>query len=456
MRAVRPWLAAAALAIAFCMLCAGPAAARQKWSTRVFAHIPSPGYPALSLVAPDRTIYLGTFTNAAGTDTGPSKVFAYGPGGKLRRTYTITGQTAGAAHGVQVAAIDARGLLYLLDQNPARVLTLNPKTGVQRTYSTFKDVPPCTSATQPNGDCSDTVLDNPPEPDYAAWGPDRTLYVTDYQQGLIWRVPPGGGAAHVWFTDPQLDGSDFGPAGIVLLPDHRTLMFDTSAGGVTTPGDPTTGKLYTIPIEQNGAPGTLTKVWESGPKQAPDGFALTRSGHVFLALVGPQTNQLVELTEGGQELSRFPLDTSGSNGSPVPFDEPSSVQFDGSRMLVTNDAYFSGDASHFVVFDVWAGEPGAPVFVPGLRPRYRLTVHPRRVRVGTRRLHFHATRDGQPLAHAFVRFGSHIVRTGRHGNAVIVADLDTARRLRARLMSGAGRHARRLARVAIVVVEASG
>ena len=447
----RRWLVAA-LALSTCLACAAPAAARQKWNTRVFARVSDPGYPALSLVAPDRTVYVGTFTNAQGSDTGPSKVFAYRPNGKLRRTYTIKGQTAGAAHGVQVAAIDAHGILYLLDQNPSRVLTLNPRTGAQATYATFRDVPPCMSSLQ-STDCSDTVMDNPPEPDYAAWGRDRSMYVTDYQQALIWRVPPGGGKPQVWFTDPQIDGSLFGPAGIVLLPDHRTLMFDTSAGGVTTPGDPTTGQLYKLPIKPNGKPGVLRQIWESGPKEGPDGFAVARSGHVYLALVGPQTNQIVELSQTGKELGRFPADTSGDNGSPVPFDEPSSVQFDGSRMIVTNDAFFSGDASHFVVFDVWAGEPGPPVFVPGLKPRvrYRLTVHPSSVGPGTHTFHFHATRNGKALRGAVVRFAGQSSKTDKHGNAAIVANLTHTGRRRARLTRGHRRHPRTLATASVRV-----
>src|SRR5438067_13770837 len=118
-----------AAGVAVALALAPTAGARNRFDTRVLAHVGSPGYPALSLVAPDRTVYVGTFTNAAGTDTGPSKVFAYRPHGKLKRTYVIKGQTPGAAHGVQVAAIDARGRLYLLDQNPARVLILNPRTG---------------------------------------------------------------------------------------------------------------------------------------------------------------------------------------------------------------------------------------------------------------------------------------------------------------------------------------
>src|SRR5207237_35581 len=204
---------------------------------------------------------------------GPSKVFAYSPDGRLLRTYVIKGQNPNGNNGVQVAAMDARGLLYLLDQSPPRVLTLDPRTGAQSTYATFKDVPPCPPPGIGN-ECSATVMDNPPEPDYAAWGPTGELYVTDYQQGLVWRVPPAGGLAR----DP--------------------------------------------------------------------------AGNAYRARGGPQSNQLVEISPTGQEIARVTHDGSGGPND-VPFDEPSSVQFDGERMIVTNDAYFSGDASHFVLFDVF-------------------------------------------------------------------------------------------------------
>ena len=446
-----PAAAVVAAGVAIALALAPSAGARNRFDTRVLAHVGDPGYPALSLVAPDRTIYVGTFTNAAGTDTGPSKVFAYSPKGKLLRTYVIKGQKPGSAHGVQVAAIDRLGRLYLLDQNPSRVLRLNPRTGAQSTYATFRDVQPCVPGMEP-ADCSDTVMDNPPEPDYAAWGTDRAMYVTDYTQGLIWRVPPRGGTAHVWFTDPRLDGSLFGPAGIVLMPDRRTLMLDTSAGGVTSP-DSTTGELYTLPILPNARPGTLTKLWESGPTEGPDGFALARSGNVYLALVGPNTNQLVVISPTGTELARFPTDKSGNNGSSVPFDEPSSVQFDGRRMIVTNDAFFSGDKSHFVIFDVWAGEPGAPVFFPGQKASsggYTLTVRPRTAIAGIdRTFRFHAARGSSALGGAVITFAGRTIRTGPHGNASLTLDFDHAGRKVAKLSLAKG--AQTLARAYVQV-----
>jgi sugar lactone lactonase YvrE len=430
---------ALALVALLVLVLAPPADARKRFDTKVLAHVGSPGYPALSLVAPDRKIYVGTFENPSGTDSRPSKVFAYSPTGKLLRTYVVTGQTPGAAHGVQVAAIDRHGLLYLLDQDPPRVVTLDPRTGKQATYATFRDVQPCVPGMTP-ADCGDTVMDNPPEPDYAAWGTDGGMYVTDYTQGLIWRVPADGGTAHVWFTDPRLDGSLFGPAGLVMMPDRRTLMLSTSAGGATSP-DATTGELYKLPILPNGRPGALKKLWESGPTEAPDGFALARSGNVYMALVGPDVNQLVVISPTGKELTRFPKDNSGDNGSSVPFDEPSSVQFDGQRLIVTNLAFISGDESHFVIFDVFAGEPGAPVFIPGLkRPRYMLSVDRKVVTAGVKRtFHFHARFGKQKLSGALVTFAGKRVRTGRRGHAAITARFGEPGVRRATLSVGAGK-----------------
>jgi hypothetical protein len=440
-------ISVAALVAAFLVAATPPAqAARSKFDIRVLAHVPPPGYPALSLVAPDRTIYVGTFTDAAGNNTAPSKVFAFLPGGQLKREYVIQGQTPGEVHGVQVAAIDAKGGLYLLDQHPARVLRLDPATGKQTTYGTFADVPPCLPGASSN--CSATTTDNEPEPDYAAWGTDGSLYVTDYTQGLIWRLPSGGGPAKIWLTDPALDGSMFGVAGIVLMPDHKTLMVSTSAGPVIGAGDPTTGKLYTVPIKPDGSPGPLHKLWESGPREGPDGFAVAASGNIYLSLVGPGANQIVEISPSGQEIARAP-DPAANSGMEVPFDSPSSVQFDGNRMIVTNDAFFSGDQSHMVIFDVWAGEPGEPVYVPGVtqpspgvlgsKKLYSLSVSPRSVPPGERRRYrFRAVvkdkAGKRPLARGIVKFGGHRARTDARGVGFVRVTLHRRGRHLARLL----------------------
>ena len=417
---------------------AAPAGAqgRARFDTRVLAHIPSPGFGALSLIAPDRTIYVGSFENPAG-DSLPSKVFAFSPDGTLKRTYPITGQDLSQPHGVQVAAIDANGLLYLMDESPPRVLTLDPQTGRQSVYATFHDLPNCSTAA-PQSECSQTLEDNAPEPDYAAWAPDGSMYVTDYQEATIWRVPPGGGTAHVWFTDPRLDGTMFGPAGIVLLPDQHTLMFDTAASAPSTGSDFADGKLFELPIDADGHPGVLRQLWESKSTEAPDGFAVARSGNVYIALVGPNANQIVEVSPDGSEIARFP-DAASNAAMPVPYDEPSSVQFDGERMIVTNLSYFAGNSAHQVLFDVWAGEPGQPVYVPPaavtpgptagagaaagrVLPHIHVSVRPRRLRAGERvrlRVHAWAARGRRIvwLSGVRVTVAGQTHRTGRRGRA---------------------------------------
>jgi hypothetical protein len=432
---------AAAIAVALISLgsLATSAAAdppRAQFDTRVLAQIPPPGFAALSLVAPDGTIYAGSFENPAG-DSVPSRVFRFAPDGALERSYTIAGQDLAAPHGVQVAAIDATGVLYLMDQSPARVLTLDPRTGRQQVYATFRDVPTC--STPAGADCSQTLLDNAPEPDYAAWGPDGSLYVTDYLQGLIWRVPPGGGAAQVWFSDPRFDGVQFDAAGIVLEPDHRTLLVDTAASAPSTGADFADGKLYELPIGADGKPGQLRQLWESGLAQAPDGFAVAQSGNIYMALVGPGANEIVEISPTGQQLAVAPAGPLANQMLPVPYDEPSSVQFDGNRLIVTNLSYLAGNASHQVLFDVWAGEPGLSIYHPpapvapasaagsgarAARPVLQVTIAPHAARAGARvRFRFRVTAGrgstGLPVSGATIRFAGRSTRTHRDGRATL-------------------------------------
>jgi hypothetical protein len=204
-----------------------------------------------------------------------------------------------------------------------------------------------------------------------------------------------------------------------------------------------------VPIEANGKPGALKKIWESGPREGPDGFALAASGNVYMALVGPGANQLVLIDPNGKELARAPADPTANQQMEVPFDSPSSLQFDGRRLIVTNDAYFSGDTSHMVLFDVFAGEPGEPVFVPGAtqpsphvvrsKKRYSLSARPRRVKSGSRhRFRFRATvKDAagkRPLPRATVIFAHHRARTDARGVAFIRARLNNRGRRLARLL----------------------
>jgi sugar lactone lactonase YvrE len=430
-RALRQIVCSIALLALTLMFAAG---AEARLATRVFARVPAPGFPAAAIVGPGDLVYAGTFKSfSAPSDTGPSKVFAYSPAGRLVRTYTVTGQTPGVADAVQVSNVDRAGNLLLLDQDPARVVKLDPRTGRQSTWATF--------AAQPGG--------NPPEPDFSAWGPDGSLYVTDYAQALVWRIPPAGGRAQVWLSDPRLNGVVVGPAGIELMADGHTLMLDTGGGGT----DPSTGKLYTVPILAGNRPGDLRQLWESAPLEAPDGFAIARSGNVYISLVGPSGNAVEEISPGGAELARITAPASAGDGTTIPFDAPGSVAFDGNELLVANQASIVVNPAHWAILGIDAGEPGLPLSLPPPAPvpRYALTVSPRYVPFGaTVTLHFRAVRvtagHRAPVTRAVVTLAGHRTRTGASGRATLRLHLRRRAVLRARLLVG-----RRAVAQAIVV-----
>jgi sugar lactone lactonase YvrE len=352
------------------------AADRPRWDAKTLAIVPPPGFPARAYVAPNGRIYEGTYDNPAG-DTVPSRVFEYLADGTLMRSWTIRGQDLAQAHGVQVATSDAQGRLVLLDKAPARVVLLDPRTGAQTTYATFTDLPTCGSPP-----CSPALRDETPMADYGAWGPDGSLYVTDYQQAVIWRVPPGGGAAQVWLADHRLDGDMFGTAGIALAADHRTLVISQGSSAGLMAGNPATGRIYTVAIGDDGKPGDLRQLWESGPAEAPDGIAIAKSGRIYVALVSPIANQLVAVGPDGEEIDR----------SPATFDAPSSVAFLDNSLIVADQSYVNGDPSHMRILDVAVGEPGIPELIPGAKAQTKKAAkkkrkHHRKHRHKRRRAH---------------------------------------------------------------------
>ncbi len=316
------------------------AGARERWATDVFSLVPRPGFPAHAYVHPNGRVYEGTYDNPSG-DSVPSKVFEWSPGGTLLRSWTMHGQDLSKPHGVQTAGADAGGRLVLLDKSPPRVVVMNLRTGRTATYS---EIP------------------QPATPNYAAWGPDGSLYVSDYEHAVLWRVPPRGGDAVPWLRDARLDGGPFGGTGLVLAADRKTLLLGMMGEAGAAAGNPSTPRIWAIPIGDDGRPGPMRQLWEGRPLDAIDGFALARSGTIYGALLVP--NQIIRIGADGKELERFPSGPGGANGSTIPFDAPSSVEFLGTRLLVANQSYFTGDATHQAILDVEAGEPGLEPYIP--------------------------------------------------------------------------------------------
>ena len=333
------------------VLVLAPAASAARGDIQLLANVPSPGFPASAYPHPNGHIYVGTYVNPAGSSQ-RSRVLEYTAGGQLLRSWTVPGQNLNEDHGIQVTTSDAKGRLVLLDRNPSRALLLNTNTGDFTTYATFDDLKPCATSAAP---CSQTTSDQPAMANYGAWGPDGSLYVSDYLQGVIWRVPPGGGKAAVWLTDARLDGNQFGTTCIRLMPDHKTLLIGQNThGGGLGGAAPTNGNLYKLPINPDGSPGELQDFWDSQPVDLPDGFGLSKAGNVYVALSG--ANQIAEIGPDGKEIQRF--------SSPL-WDTPSSAKFLGTKVIIPSQSYVTGDTTKQNITSLETGEEGEPEFIYG-------------------------------------------------------------------------------------------
>lgn len=341
------------------------AEAREPLDIDLFARVPAPGAPEGIAIHSDGRVFVGTSPKEGGPlgRRRPSKVFAYSRRGELRRQYVIEGQDLDDPfYGLVGMAFDGRDRLYAADAAPPRIVRLNPRTGAQRTYASFRDVPPCFLARR-SKNCSDTVLDMEPFPDYPVFAPDGTMYVTDLTQALIWRIPAGGGRPSVWFTENGFE-SLFGPNGIQFMADGRTLLFALSTESSPLADPRRTAGLYRIRARADGSAGRPRQFWESGIADVPDGFAISRSGYVYVALSGTTGNAVAVVSPRGKEVARAPASELENQRMEVPFDQPASVAFLGKRALVTNHALFSRNPDHYAVLDLFAGERGLPLYRP--------------------------------------------------------------------------------------------
>ncbi|HKG36182.1 MAG TPA: hypothetical protein VKA89_07090 [Solirubrobacterales bacterium] len=356
----------ALLALTASLAATAGAGGRERLDIKVFARVPEPGQPEPIAIGPDRRIYVGTNQLLHGDRDAPSKVLAYSRRGRIVRTYVIKGQPLDSEHGIQGLAFDGRGRLYALDRSDdPRVLVINTKTGRQRTYARFRDVPPC----PPLGtgrDCSATVSDRAAEPDYAAFGPGGALYVSDIEQALVWRVPRGGGRPSVWLTDSRFE-SPFGPNGLQFRAGGRRLLLAVT-GTRPDGAEAGAGAIFQIPlVGRRGRAGEPRAIWTSRPFDGPDGFAIARSGRIYLALAG--ASQIALLSADGKEIDRAPATPAENQQQEIPVDSPGSVAFFGRRALVTNHSALAGNPDSWAILDVWAGERELPLNKPVVRPR---------------------------------------------------------------------------------------
>ena len=132
----------------------------------------------------------------------------------------------------------------------------------------------------------------------------------------------------------------------------------------------------------------MRQLWESRPTDLPDGFGVARSGRLYVPLAGRRTRSPWWRPTAPSSSASRARPASGDNGSPVPFDTPSSARFLGTRLIVANQS-FTGNRDNQALLDVETGEPGLRELIPGrdsTRPRLSgVSLSRKRVRAGAHR-----------------------------------------------------------------------
>lgn len=343
------------LTLAASLAAAGPAAAAvdppslDVGAVRLFAKIPDPGQPEGVAVDPrDGSVWTGS---NRGYRTGV--LWHYAADGTLLRTYQLEGQGP-AKHGINGIAVDGDGLVYALDYAGARAVRLDPASGRQKVYATFRNLPLCTPLRRRS--CEPSLTDTPAWPNWPTFDAEGNLYVSDLNQATIWKVPRGGGAAQIWHQSRDyasvyaVNGMQFDADGALVFMNSLSFL----------PGSLGRGVVYRLQIRPDGSAGQRTRIGLTG---IGDGLAIGASGRIYLPLSEPLANYVQVIDPNGRTLRRLPS-ADVQRSLKIPFEAPASVAFRGTNLLVTNHALYSLDRRKFAVLEMGAGEPGLPLHYP--------------------------------------------------------------------------------------------
>jgi sugar lactone lactonase YvrE len=320
---------------------AGTAHAQPTGTSSVFASVPSPGFPEGIAVRGNRVYVAGPAT--FGLNVQPV-VWAYDLKTKqlvAQHPVTIFNPYAGQ-RGLSCIAFGPDGKLYAIEPFVGVVrMDLNAANS-QEVYAPFP-APPATGAL----------------PNDLAFDGAGNLYVTDSFQGLIYRIPAGGGAPVVWFQDPRLLGNPSLPFGVngIRIDKKTSTMFVT----VTVRAD-FSGAVLRLPLVDAPTAADLSEFHVFSPATGlpgPDGIALAKNGRLYVALAG--SNQVAVLGPDGTEIGRFSGPAQSPGGATLAWANPANIAFNDTAgtVLVTNHASLVPyDPSLFAVFSVKVDDKG--------------------------------------------------------------------------------------------------
>jgi streptogramin lyase len=276
--------------------------------TTVFARVPYPGQP-WGIVVDGDTVWTtsGAFMEleveewpvwAYDLDTGREKT---DDSMRIRRRGPAFMALAGMAQ-------DAQGRLYAVDMNGRILRTTDARLPAGgRLWEVYATIP-----NHGHGTTHHTPWPAGTMPTDIAFDAAGNAYIADLNFAGIWRVPPGGGEAKLWFLDPRLQGYPDGVASLRLGPTGRDLFFTHCASGHAQSAGH--GVIYRLPTDQPTAE-QLTEVHRVTGAWCPFGLAFGASGKLYVtgaqiflppAAADLVSNQILVLNPDGTEALRFP------------------------------------------------------------------------------------------------------------------------------------------------------
>ena len=187
-------------------------------------------------------------------------------------------------------------------------------------------------------------------PDALAFDARGNLYVTDAEDGAVWRFTPAGRASR-WIRDPLLAPVviGIGANGIVFVPPATLYVNNTEQN-----------LIVRIPIRTDGSPGRPSVAAADPLLQIIDGIAADAHGDLYAAVVGFSVVGTSPIVRVDPRTGRVtPVTTDGSL-----FDWPTSLAFgrgplDHKSLYVANSGIFEGPPGAVPgVVRVGVGVPG--------------------------------------------------------------------------------------------------
>jgi len=314
--------------------------------SKVFSPVAAPGYP--EGIAVNGNSYYVSGPATFGQPLGSAYVKAYDlKTGAFEANYpiTITNPFAGMS-AASCAAFGPDGDLYVVEPFVGIIRMGLDAANSQSVYSSFI----------PSGP---SLLND------LAFDDAGNLYVTDSFAATIYKVPAGGGAASVWFTDPRLAGDPNLPFGV------NGIRFDKNNQNVyvTVTAETTTlnGVVYRIPFTANPPASSMVEFHRytlALGLPGPDGIAFGKSGKLYVALAG--TSQISVLRPDGSEEARYSGPAANPTGTPnpMPWANPANIAFDkktGSILVTNHASLVPFDPNLFCVFSVYVDDKASPL-----------------------------------------------------------------------------------------------